>query len=134
VIVYLTVCTKDRKPLLAREAAHLLLRDAWAAADGWLVGRYVIMPDHLHLFCAPGSHEHPDLGKWVQFRKTVVSSRWMAPQEQPIWQHSFWDSQLRSSESYEDKWEYVRNNPVRKGFCTDPEQWNHQGTMNVLPW
>ena len=53
IIVYLTVCTKRRKPILANPAAHELLRASWREARLWLVGRYVIMPNHLHLFCAP---------------------------------------------------------------------------------
>jgi len=53
IIVYLTVCTKRRKPILATPAVHELLRASWREARLWLVGRYVIMPDHLHLFCAP---------------------------------------------------------------------------------
>ena len=53
VIVFLTVCTKNRKAILANDSAHQLLRAAWQTQPSWLVGRYVILPDHLHLFCAP---------------------------------------------------------------------------------
>jgi len=53
IIVYLTVCTKRRKPILASAAAHELLRTSRREARSWLVGRYVVMPDHIHLFCAP---------------------------------------------------------------------------------
>jgi predicted metal-binding protein len=53
IIVYLTVCTTRRKPILANPAAHELLRVSWREARLWLVGRYVIIPNHLHLFCTP---------------------------------------------------------------------------------
>jgi putative transposase len=49
-IVFLTVCTKDRGPWLACGEAHQALLDALKAAGTWCVGRYVLMPDHLHLF------------------------------------------------------------------------------------
>jgi hypothetical protein len=39
-IVFLTVCTKSKKQILANEAVHDTLREAWKAADSWLVGRY----------------------------------------------------------------------------------------------
>jgi len=39
---------------------HDLLCSVWREATAWLVGRYVIMPDHVHLFAAPGDIE---LGK-----------------------------------------------------------------------
>jgi hypothetical protein len=44
-IIFVTVCTKKRKPLLATDEAHQLLRQAWSFKASWLVGRYVIMPD-----------------------------------------------------------------------------------------
>ena len=52
-IVFVTVCTKARERWLACEEAHRLLVDIWRQADAWLVGNYVLMPDHLHLFAAP---------------------------------------------------------------------------------
>ena len=53
VIIFLTVCSKDRKPLFARADSVGVIVDAWRQAESWSVGRYVVMPDHLHLFCAP---------------------------------------------------------------------------------
>jgi hypothetical protein len=49
-IVFVTVCTKARQPVLASQTMHALLRDVWSSATAWFVGRYVIMPDHVHLF------------------------------------------------------------------------------------
>jgi hypothetical protein len=33
--------------------AQRSLETIWRAADAWLVGYFMLMPDHLHLFCAP---------------------------------------------------------------------------------
>ncbi len=52
-MVFVTVCTKDRARWLACEEAHRLLAEVWRRAEAWLVGNYVLMPDHLHLFAAP---------------------------------------------------------------------------------
>ncbi|MDA7867308.1 hypothetical protein N9B57_05150 [Verrucomicrobia bacterium] len=52
-IVFVTVKTKKRHPWLAQDTVHSLLRDSWSNATNWLVGSYLLMPDHLHLFCAP---------------------------------------------------------------------------------
>ena len=57
IIVFLTVCTKDRKSILANSEAHSLMVEAWNEAKNWLVGRYVLIPDHIHLFCAPAQSE-----------------------------------------------------------------------------
>ena len=69
-IVYLTVCTKRRKPILANPETHELLRGAWRDARSWLVGRYVVMPDHIHLFCAPEESERQPLLQWVKYWKS----------------------------------------------------------------
>jgi REP element-mobilizing transposase RayT len=65
VIVFLTVCSKDRKRIFARQDTGKIIVDAWREARSWLVGRYVIMPDHIHLFCAPGVFPSEPLSQWV---------------------------------------------------------------------
>jgi hypothetical protein len=45
-IVFLTVCTLNRAATLAKQIYHDVLVQAWTQADAWLVGAYVIMPDH----------------------------------------------------------------------------------------
>lgn len=134
VIIYLTVCTDKHKPILAREHVHSLIVSSWKDAGTWLVGRYVIMPDHIHLFCVPGGRNCPSLTQWVKYWKTLASRSWPQPEEQPIWQKSFWDTQLRRSESYADKGEYVRYNPVRAGLCVKPGDWPWQGGIHALEW
>jgi len=133
-IVFITVCTKNRRPLLARDDVHRLLRAAWETANLWQVGRYVIMPDHLHLFAAPGMRPLESVRKWTSYWKSYVSRHWPRPTEQPLWQTDIWDTQLRAAESYSAKWAYVQNNPVRAGLVTSADAWSYQGEMNRLPW
>src|SRR6266571_4548941 len=66
-IIFLTVCTRCRKPLLANDEAARLIADSWRVANFWRVGRYVIMPDHIHLFCAPNTFPAQPLKKWIGF-------------------------------------------------------------------
>ena len=122
-IVFVTVCSQGKRPIFDKPDVHTLLISAWGEADAWEVGRYVVMPDHIHLFCAPGRHDFPPLTKWVQYWKSVASRQWPRPGEQPVWQKSCWDTQLRRGESYAAKWEYVRSNPVRAGLCMETEEW-----------
>ncbi len=53
-IVFLTVCTRNRSPWLATDEHHARLRSVWLQATAWRTGRYVLMPDHLHLLAVPG--------------------------------------------------------------------------------
>jgi putative transposase len=47
--------------------------DVWQQASLWLVGRYVIMPDHIHLFCAPNMLPMTPLKQWVKYWKSLAS-------------------------------------------------------------
>ncbi|AKJ63676.1 Transposase [Kiritimatiella glycovorans] len=73
IIIFLTVCTKNRHRKLACDEIHSLLLNAWSLADRWVVGRYLIMPDHLHLFCAPGIWPPSPARKWVEYWKGAVA-------------------------------------------------------------
>jgi hypothetical protein len=45
-----------------------------------------------------------------------------------IWQREFFDHLLRSDEKLEEKWNYVRENPVRAGLCANPDAYPYSGT------
>lgn len=130
-IVFLTVCTKSRLAWLTTEEVHAALRAGWARADAWLVGEYVLMPDHLHLFCAPHDLD-VSLNQWVTFWKRECTRN--LGRAEWRWQSGHWDSRLRRQESYTEKWHYVRMNPVRKGLGANPEAWPFQGRMHELRW
>ena len=51
-----------------------------------------------------------------------------------LWQRDFWDTQMRAREHYDEKWSYVRMNPVRKGMAGAPEEWLYQGEIHPLAW
>ncbi len=130
-IVFLTICTKDRRPYLATPDIHELLRKVWHKADAWLVGRYVVMPDHIHLFAGPAGRE-VTFDQWVRFWKSQFTRE--CPIKDHAWQPNHWDRRLRNDESYERKWDYVRQNPMRHGLVKHPDEWPYQGELNRLPW
>jgi putative transposase len=134
VIIFLTVCTKGRRPLLANHEAAQLLSRTWAAANVGRVGRYVILPDHVHLFCAPNTFPPQPLKNWVSFWKNSVTRPGPNRDEVAVWQPDYWDRPLRRSESCGEKWEYVASNPVRHGYVSHAEDWPYRGELNVLEW
>jgi putative transposase len=137
-IFYITVCTLDRKAVLANQQIHDICCEVWRNAEslyGWLVGRYVVMPDHVHFFCATKTDEHPlsmFVGKWKEWTAKYAKRRHGV--SMPLWQPEFFDHLLRGSESYEEKWMYVRDNPMRAGLVAPGDEWPYQGELNELRW
>jgi hypothetical protein len=68
------------------------------------------------------------------FWRAEATRRWPWPEEKPIWQKDFFDRQLRSGEGYTEKWQYVRENPVRAGLTPSVDAWPWQGEMHPLMW
>ena len=122
-VYFVTFCTLHRKWLLANEVTHQLFRKYCERGidRGVSVGRYVIMPDHIHLFVA-GNVEF-ELGIWVRGLKRAVDSR------PNTWQPGFFDHILRSDASYSEKWNYVCNNPVRAGLVRVASDWRFAGEI-----
>ena len=136
VLVFDTVCTKDRKPKLATVEIHELLKKVWTDASAWLMGRYVILPDHIHYFAAPGNLPI-SLDNWVTYWKSQFTKSYRKQFSSPPpfdWQTDHWDTRLRTWERYSEKWEYVRYNPVRHGLVSKPEDWPFQGMIHDLRW
>ena len=140
-IYFVTTCTKNRMPVLARDDIVQILIEEWRNArdlHGWAIGRYVIMPDHVHFFCAP-ELEAKTLSDFVGAWKSWTSRRVRklhgprsAPAATTLWQREFFDHVLRSSESYSEKWDYVRENPVRARLVESGDEWKYAGEIELL--
>ena len=126
-IVLLTVTTEGRSPWLANEQAHRLLRESWGAATAWLVGDYLMMPDHLHAFCAPHDLSFT-IERWITFWKRDFRRR--HGHEDWRFQSRGWHHRLRNDENYQTKWIYVQENPLRKGLVNSLGVWPYQGRVH----
>jgi len=133
-LFFITAATYRRRRLLDQPRVHEAFRSFCekGPARGVFVGRYVLMPDHLHCFVgvAPGGLS---LSKWVQILKVTLAKSLREQEHQgPFWQKGFFDHVLRSGESYNRKWEYVRENPVRAGLVKQSADWPFQGEIHRL--
>ncbi len=134
-VFFLTLCVEGRVPCLANQTAADVLVRAWQQARplyGWAVGRYVVMPEHIHVFVSPTAEPAATLsdfkGKWKSWTRREI--RQAIPRFE--WQDEFFDHLLRNNESYAQKWEYVRQNPVRAGLVERAEDWPWQGEIEPL--
>ncbi len=76
-IVFVTTCVNERRPLLADAETPQIIREIWTKSgelNGWFVGQYVLMPDHLHLFACPTDAAIP-LSRWMQLWKATTAKQ-----------------------------------------------------------
>lgn len=72
--------------------------------------------------------------QWVSYWKSQAARNWPRPEDAPIWQRHFWDTQLRRGENYTEKWDYVMENPVRAGLVARAADWPYAGVLHELRW
>jgi putative transposase len=130
-VYFVTFCIERRRKLLANEKVNtaVIKYGRLGIKNGASLGRYVIMPDHIHLFVS-GDYDF-DLGMWVRGLKRVVAAA-VSGGRNNLWQRGFFDHVIRSSESYSEKWEYVHENPVRAGLVESADQWPFQGEIVLI--
>ena len=152
-ILFVTVCTEGRDPILNDKWMQRCIMTAWANATNWLVGRYMIMPVHIHFFCTPVTYPTPDFHRWMKYWKRLTQQILAAREDtrppklqtggrlspaaagrNKLWQDGCWDTQIRTGTQYEEKWQYVRGNPVRKGLVETADDWPYQGVLHDLQW
>ena len=73
-----------------------------------------------------------ELGRWIEMLKQALAKEIVLPRKPPIWQRGFFDHVLRSDESYAQKWNYVRQNPVRAGLVANADDWPYSGEIALI--
>jgi putative transposase len=140
-VYFVTFKTHTRARLLAKPEVHeAFIEYCRRAADFRIgVGRYVVMPDHIHLFVCFGIGCTTTLGVWIKGLKRDLDRVLLSMGSNPLqfagqklssfWQPGFNDHVLRNDESYAEKWEYVFQNPVRAGLVVQAENWPYAGEI-----
>ena len=101
----------------------------------WFLALFLVMPDHIHLiahFPAGGaavSSKPPYRGTSAAVsskppdRVIADFKRWLSTEFGLRFQRDFWDTRLRDESDYAEKFTYICNNPVRKGWCRVAREW-----------
>lgn len=131
-MLFCTVCAKDRGAWIAQDEIMKTLHDIWQQeAKAWLVGAYVLMPDHLHFLCIPQDlNMGGEVEKWTAFWKDRFSKRIGRPQWR--WQRGLFHHRLRNDFQLQEKLQYMKQNPVEKGLVAKPEDWLWRGEVHDL--
>ena len=131
-VLFVTVCTRNRGSLLDNSDSQHALVSAWFGSREWQVAEYMIMPDHVHLFCMKGVPAPEPIRSWCRYWKSSLSRSF--PKMKGIWQDDIWDRQIRSPDHLVEKRHYMRMNPVRAGLVERSADWPFQGTLADIAW
>jgi len=125
VVYFVTICVEKRQRVLDNTATWNLIQSTLQRLDRWSYPAALAMPDHLHFFAAPCINRDESLSTMLMWFK-----RWFheSSPHKWRWQISGFDRLLRRDESVDEKWHYMRMNPVRANLVTSADDWPYQFT------
>jgi putative transposase len=94
----------------------------------WTVYTIVILPDHIHVLAQPLPKAEGgvfDLTEILHSVKSFSSQKinQQRVQQGSIWQDERYDRIVRDEAEFLEKWNYIRNNPVKLGLTQIPEDY-----------
>ncbi len=81
---------------------------------------YVVMPEHVHLLLSEPQRQ--TLAEALKSLKQGVARRLIGTAER-FWQKRYYDFNIRTYQQYVEKLRYIHRNPVTRGLCERPEDW-----------
>ena len=125
---FVTFITHDRW-VLPKHARDIVLRSC-AHLDGTRMQLHaaVVMPDHVHLIFTPLRKPDTSMFRFAEILNSIKGYSAHAVNKAlgrrgSVWLDESFDHALRSEEKLEEKIEYLRQNPVRRGLVTRPEDY-----------
>jgi putative transposase len=112
-----------RCPLLAETTAKETFESALERVRrkfDFQVYGYVIMPEHVHLLV--GEPQHGTLADALKSLKQGVSRR-LIGNSYHFWYKRYYDFNVRNHAQFVEKLRYIHRNPVTRGLCKLPEEW-----------
>jgi putative transposase len=138
---FITTSCYHRMPLLAKPQDRDLLLEVLESVRRryrFVVGGYVVMPEHLHLLLCEPERGNPSqvmqaikqgfarrlLGRLRAGDDLRQGTLWHAVLDNGhIWQARFYDFVVFTEKKRIEKLRYMHRNPVKRGLTMDPQQW-----------
>jgi REP element-mobilizing transposase RayT len=121
VVYFVTICVRDRREVLANAIVFAAIKSALKVIRSWEVIAGVVMPDHVHLVITSRDDRDLSVGDFSNAFKRLL--RKQLREQDWEWQRGCFDRLLRSDESLDEKWAYVRENPVRARLIPHWQEW-----------
>ena len=125
-VYFITWRCKQGRSLNAEDRG--IVMDALRHWDGlkWSVYAIVVLPDHVHILAQPlpkGEKGAFDLAEIIHSVKSFSSQKInrLSEHSGSLWQDERYDHIVRDEAEFLEKWQYIRNNPLKEGLATEPE-------------
>jgi putative transposase len=143
---FFTVVTEKRQPLFLDDTNVNLLRDAFRAVMKkypFVMDAVVILPDHLHCIWTLPANDADFSTRWrliktrftkqcaYQYKQTPNANR-IKKKQQAIWQHRYWEHQLRDERDVEQHIDYIHYNPVKHHYVNKASDWQYSSIHRYI--
>ncbi len=132
-VYFITFSTRkegEESRLHLTERARQIVLDSLLYWNGTKVKVHLacVMPDHVHALIEP-LEETP--GKYYDLSKILHSIKSFSANEinkllgrsGSLWEEESWDRIVRDEQDYQEKWQYILNNPIKEELCDKPEDY-----------
>ena len=120
IIYFVTLCVQHREHCLDNPETFAAIKTSIAQINRWHFIAGVVMPDHFHALVTPSVDRTLSVGDFSAGFKKLLKKQLSHPWE---WQRGCFDRLLRSDETAQNKWLYIRENPVRHGIVNQWHEW-----------
>jgi REP element-mobilizing transposase RayT len=127
-VIFVTFCKLNRDPFSANARDVILQHCLHDDGKRFILHAVIVMPDHVHLLLTPmrdpagWPYALPAILKLIK-GVSARSVNKLLGGSGPVWQDESFDHVLRSNESFAEKLEYIRQNPVRAGQVKRVEEY-----------
>jgi len=115
---FVTFRAKIRLPPETRDIVMAEIRDR--EGNSIELDAAVVMPDHVHMILRLiGDEDLSDVLRMIKGRAARLVNQFLI-RKGPLWIEESFDHVIRYEEEFQDKLEYVRQNPVKRGLVAQP--------------
>ncbi len=109
------------KILLSPETRDIIMAEIRSCAGKRIdLDAAVVMPDHVHVILRLlGDENLSDVLRMIKGRAARLVNQFLI-RKGPLWIEESFDHVIRYEEEFQDKLEYVRQNPVKRGLVAQP--------------
>ena len=145
---FITQVTYQREPWLCCDVARKALREGIERVRvkyPFVIDAFVLLPDHFHCLWSLTADDQ-DFSVRLRLIKTYVTKHYgqalgvnrevslsrKKRGESNLWQRRFWEHLIRDEQDFAKHCDYIHDNPVRHGFCENPQDWQYSSIHRFI--